>query len=45
MTKDYLDYTQTIIYNDDVSSDIDNQEYLDEFYGCPDYKQYFEEWC
>lgn len=43
MTKDYLDYIQTIDYID--STVIDNQESSDEFYGCPDYKKYYEEWC
>jgi hypothetical protein len=45
MTKDYLDYIQSVVYADDEIDYTDNQECLDEFYGCPEYKQYYEEWC
>lgn len=42
MTKDYTDYLQLA---DCPTEYIDNQESSDEFYGCPDYKKYYEEWC
>ena len=44
MTKDYTDFLKSAIeYSNEYM--IDNQESSDEFYGCPDYKSYYEEWC
>lgn len=43
MNKDYTDYLQTIDYSKEY--EISNQESSDEFYGCPMYKEYVEEWC
>lgn len=43
MTKDYTDYLQSLDYSE--VNYIDNQEYSDEFYGCPEYKQYVDDWC
>ena len=43
MTKDYTDYLQSLDYPE--VNYIDNQESSDEFYGCPEYKQYVDDWC
>ena len=43
MNKDYVDYIQAIDYSNEYNQD--NQESSDEFYGCPEYKRYVEEWC
>lgn len=49
MTKDYVDYIQTIDFIQTIgctdSTIIDNQESSDEFYGQSDYKQYVDDWC
>lgn len=41
--KDYLDFLHTIRSNELIY--YDNQEWSDEYYGCPRYKEYKETWC
>lgn len=41
--KDFMDYLQTIKSNEHI--DYCEQEWSDEFFGCPRYKEYKETWC
>ena len=41
MMKDYINYVQ----QQSESVEIYLQEWSDEFFGCPDYKEYKETWC
>lgn len=42
MTKDYTDFLQTL--PDPREGDY-YQDGRDEFEGCPEYAEYYEEWC
>lgn len=43
MTKDYLDFLQTL-QDEDQTIHYSNDECSDEFFGCPEYKEYVDEW-
>lgn len=43
-TKDYIDFRGTIIDDDQDEVQYLPREWSDEYYGCPDYREYAEEW-
>lgn len=40
--KDYINFLQQ---QTESSIEVYSQEWSDEFFGCPDYKEYIETWC
>ena len=45
MTKDYTDYYKTQTQNPNIAEIYSPKEWDDEFYGLPDYREYYETWC
>ena len=45
MTKDYTDFYKTQTQKPNVTEIYVTTEWNDEFYGLPDYREYYETWC
>ena len=45
MTKDYIDYRKTQTSKTEESETASEKEWDDEFYGLPEYRDYYETWC
>lgn len=45
MTKDYTDFYKTQTQKPNVAEIYVTTEWNDEFYGLPDYREYYETWC